>query len=89
MEALVVIVIVAAASFYAAWSLSPATLRTRGCAALLRTLETSGIPLPSALRTWLVRVLTAQLARTSGCGHCAHGKPPPRATVGSGTRRAR
>jgi hypothetical protein len=88
MEALVVIVIVAAATLYAAWSLSPGTIRARGSAAVLRLLESSSIPLPSALRAWLFRVLTAQVTRASGCGHCAPGKRP-RAAVGGETRRAR
>jgi type II secretory pathway pseudopilin PulG len=90
METLVVVLIVASAAVYAAWSLSPSTTRMRSASALLRALERSRLPLPSAIRAWLQRVLTAQLTRSSGCGKCSgsggsHGRPA--GGDGSGRRR--
>jgi len=88
METLVVVLIVASAGLYAAWSLSPSATRVRGLSALLRALESSRLPLPSAIRAWLQRVLTAQLTRAPGCGKCSQSGRSPRGPV-SGDRPGR
>jgi hypothetical protein len=88
METVVVIVIVLAATLYAAWFLAPSWIRMRVAAALLRLLDRPDVPLPTGLRSRLRAALTARLTRASGCGACAQGKRPPAAARGA-TRRPR
>jgi len=68
-EGIVVALIVAGAGAYAAWTLSPQSVRARAGATAGRWAAAEG-PMPRAVRGVLQRFAARQARRAPGCGAC-------------------